>query len=408
MSEANRVRVALIEESVWGTTPGSGNLYVIPHTGVSGNPVFDTTESSTVRDDRQLRDIIKTMEHAEGSIDFEWNLADEGFNLILEGLAFADRGTATAVTAAVNISINGTGGVITAASGTPFVNLVVGQRVRLSGFANNNNNGIFLITAKNSSAEIACASQGLATESAGASVNVQGQRLVFPGLGDKSYTIEFAVQDLGIYWKLTGCKMTSCDFNISVSDLITGSLSFQAKNWTSLSGTSLDATLTLVDALTADEALLMTGCSSIALLREDEADFSAQRNIQSLDFTIDNGLEPRYGVAKGRFPGKIRKNTCRVTGSFTEDFYTEDIVTRSDGAQFTPRSLGFAVFGGYESDSFKESGVYALYVHFPLIKFTEPDVNLAGLDEEAEGSNSFTSVASTDGTLIIDFFPMIP
>lgn len=408
MSESNRIRTAIAVETDWAEVPTTGNLYVLSVTDRTGMPQFDTTESSTIRDDRQLRDIIKTMERAEGSLSFEFDLVSPAFKLFLEGVCYADRNTATEVHGNTNISFNGTTGVIAASAGTPFANLALGDYIRVTGAAEDENNNYFVITTYTSSTSITCAGQGLVTESAGAAVNVQGQKLKGPGFADKSFTIEYAFMDKDIFWRISGAMINSMSFSIPVDGIITGTIDFIAESWESLAGESLSENgLTLVDAPTAAEAQLMVGCTSIALIKEDGDLMTAQHNLQSIEFSMENNLEARYGIGKGRFATKIRKGHLGVSGNFEEDFETEDIITRSLGAQFPVKALEFTIFAGEDENDYRSPDVSAMTVRFPSIKYTSPDVNFGGQDEEATASNEFTAVASPAGSILFYFFPAI-
>lgn len=388
MSEGNRVRVSIIEESVWKEIPTTGNMYVLPHTGGNFSPSLESTESETVRDDRQLADIIKTYESGEGDISYEIALDQEALMLLFEGGCFSARTTDIGISANVNISVDATAKTFTddAAAGA-FANAQVGQYMRVSGMAQSNNNGIHRITAKNSDNEVVAGDSTLTDETAGASTTIQGRWLVAPGLAEKSYTIEIAFLDKNLFYVMPGSKVSTLDFSIGIGEIITGSANFMGHSfYERVSGAVSDQPgVTLVEAPDSD---YIQGCSNITAILEDKVD--PDLCILSIELSLDNGLEKRHCVGGGVYPKRIKKNTCRVTGSLNAEFDSDDLLARSRGTVFTGHRLSFIAFHG--SDELDYLTDRAVLIALPKIKYTGPELDLAGLDGETEVSQSFTSV----------------
>lgn len=410
MSDSNQVRVSIIPESTYAVTPSSGNLYAIAYTALDASPMINTTESETIRADRMLRDIIKIGENCEGSIDAEMNLVDEAFRLMLEGAAFASRGTATAITGNTSISVTAATNTI-AATGNIFSNVAVGQWLRFAGFAAAGNNGFHRVTSKTDNNTLIFANQTTFVDAAaGASISVHGQELVFPGTTEKSYTIEVLHIDTGIAVKIIGAKFDSVDFSIPTDEKVTISLKFKAKRWMELSGGSLtvDPGLTLIDSAASSVAHIPTGLSSIALMEDNRAAFNTVREVQSLEFSIANGLEYVNAVSKGIYPVRIRKTTNRITGSISEYMTSLDLIEKSLGLRLTEHQLSFLIHTSTDTNNaYTGTDLYSWIFDFPAVKYLEPTINYGGLDAETETSSNFSSIGNDLKQLRINFFPAI-
>lgn len=87
MTVANGQLEALgyIAEVTWGTTPGTPNLQLVRHTGITSSIEKQTTESAEVSTARATADIIQTSKRGGFGINFELSYAAQ-FEAWLEGL----------------------------------------------------------------------------------------------------------------------------------------------------------------------------------------------------------------------------------------------------------------------------------------------------------------------------------
>ena len=87
MSNANRVQLAFIDESVWGTIPTTPNMKILRMTSDSLNHEVETITSSEIRADRNLGDVIQVNRQNSGGIEFE--LSADTFDKFIEGALFS-------------------------------------------------------------------------------------------------------------------------------------------------------------------------------------------------------------------------------------------------------------------------------------------------------------------------------
>lgn len=87
MTDTNRVSLYLLPETTWGTTPATGAWETLRYTGESLQLNVDTANSSEIRADRNVEDIIRTSENVSGDINFEFSHGT--FDSLLEGLMMA-------------------------------------------------------------------------------------------------------------------------------------------------------------------------------------------------------------------------------------------------------------------------------------------------------------------------------
>lgn len=144
-AEANRASIRYIAESTWGTTPASGLTRQVRLTSSSLTATKDTQISDEIRSDRMVPSIAEVAASSGGSIDGEFSAGtyDDFLQAFLLGswsLAmrhFLVKGSTVAVTGASEITVSGT-------DWTDW--LVSGQFIKVEGFLESENNGIFTMS----------------------------------------------------------------------------------------------------------------------------------------------------------------------------------------------------------------------------------------------------------------------
>lgn len=236
MSDTNRTKMSLVEESTFGTTPATPawvNLRVTGEPNMSGNP--QTVVSNEIRNDRQITDLILVGKEAGGDIGFEiafntldevfegslfndWDVAGSVKNTAAGGVI--DSVTLTADSSFWNVSI----GSVTLSSNFPIVTQSI---VRHIGFTNSANNGIFDVvsvasdTTTRASYQIRDSSDTLASE-ASPPINAESRIVGFFDFLSLDVTNKY----LGGHF-LDGVDMTGFDL--------------EAGDWVKLAGFSLAA-----------------------------------------------------------------------------------------------------------------------------------------------------------------------
>lgn len=177
MTDSNLVRLAYVEESVWGTTPATPALRALRYTGADLRYSPTTTESAEIITDRQVTDLIQTSARVNGSYNFELSYRehDEFFAGALCS-SWVNTPEVENITADSLITgVTDTNDTYTVASGgTVFV---PGYIVRASGFLPATNNRTFVVGSSTATTVVAAGTPTLTDETAppaGARLKVVG------------------------------------------------------------------------------------------------------------------------------------------------------------------------------------------------------------------------------------------
>lgn len=388
MSESNRVRLAALVESAWGTTPTTGAAITVRRTGGTFGLETDFIESQEIRSDRMLADVIRTLARATGTIDFEMSLGGS-FDTLFEGVAANTFSTAVGVSAA-NITIVSTSQYTDTVGGNNFfANISVGQWIRVSGFSTAANNGFHRVIAK-PDADTITVDSTLVNE-ADTDIVMTGQRLVFPGTTAKSFTFEQSHLDIDQHLLVPGGRIGSMDFSAGVGELLTGTLNVLGKTVT-ISATALgDGAVTYAAATTTD---VLSAVDGIAMIEENYTDPGL--DIQNISFTIENGLREQSAVAAGPNLTAVPYGTCRVTGSISA--YFADATLYNKYLNQTETSISFLLYDGASTTSGN-----ALMITIPKVKFTGGNPEAGGLDTDVMLSLDFTAKVDADSVSMMSF-----
>lgn len=87
MADSNYTNLGVVEETEFGTTPGSA-LQLLRRTGGSITPRRSTTTSGEIRSDLRAGKPVRTSEHGEGDVNIEWSYGS--FDTILAGMLMED------------------------------------------------------------------------------------------------------------------------------------------------------------------------------------------------------------------------------------------------------------------------------------------------------------------------------
>lgn len=227
MSDANRVRLSYVQEVTWGTTPAS-NLTDLRYTGESLEQNTTTEESKEIQATRNIADVIRTSVKAQGAINVE--LIEAAHNdLILGALCSAGWSSPTTIGPATTISAAAADNSFND-SANGFGSLVVGQWVKVSGFATANNNGFFKILTKTAGKITVVGNAALTNEAAGPSVSIIMGAQATNGVAQPSFTIERNYTDLSnIFATYRGMAVDQMSLRFAAEQIVTGSFTFLGK-----------------------------------------------------------------------------------------------------------------------------------------------------------------------------------
>lgn len=152
--ESNAVQISYGVESAYGVAPATTFKAIrLTSESMSGNK---TRNRPAELQSLEVSQSVTTQEAAGGSINYALSFGTFD-DLFASGLNSAWQGVNAVSLTAGSLGIAVTTGVVTAASGTPFTNVALGQWISLSGFANANNNGVFKVIAKASASVVTLA-----------------------------------------------------------------------------------------------------------------------------------------------------------------------------------------------------------------------------------------------------------
>lgn len=374
MSEANRESLGFIAESTFGTNPG-GTKQLLNFTSTTLGMSSDTTQSNFIRADTNRAGTIRTGVNPGGNIGIELQYGgyDSFFEAVLRG-AFATALSASAVTisaASADNSFNGSGG-------SEFTNAVVGQWVRVAGFATAANNGYFRVTSKPTNAKIIVAGGTLVNESAGPAVTVKGS-LLANGTTQKSFTIERHFQDISKYILLAGQRVSEVALNFNTADIAGGSISFLGANVAAASGSS-----GFSGSTAAATTQSMNTVNHIKKIFIDNVVSSA--DFTSLDLTISTNAEAvrRLGSLTA---ANVRQGSIGVSGNI--GVYFEDTTFLDKNYNFTSLDMALVI---------EDDAGNAYVFHLPEAHLLSGNPDNQGIDTTITENYSFAAVL--DPTLL--------
>ena len=232
IASSNFTTLSYIEEDTYGVLPSSGEFRYTPFTGESLQFTKESISSNNINPSRQVSDMIQTGFDVSGAVDIE--LAAKTFDEFWEGAMWNRWGTYTDET--VTATWVNSGRTLTADSGTPFVNIVVGQFVQIAGAVNSANNGVFqVLTVTDTVLTFTTSYADIVDEASTASVTVKGCMIRNPSSGADSvrisYYFEKAMEDIVPvqFLSYSGCMVNSISISAQSSSILTGSIDFMGK-----------------------------------------------------------------------------------------------------------------------------------------------------------------------------------
>jgi hypothetical protein len=359
-ADANRVQLSFIEESVWGTTPGT----VFQELRITGESLAHTINSITsaeLRDDRQVTDLIQVDENPAGAINFE--LSYGTFDSFLEGALWSSWST-NLTKSDVSIAANPTGLLSTKAS--QFHDIVVGQWIEVGGFTTTGNNTYYLVTAKNAASSELTTTPTPATEAEGDTITIGGS-YIRNGVTKKSYVLERKHSDITQYFLFSGMVVDQLQISVAASSIITGSFSFIGKN-TTLAQTPAVGTAPTVATTTPS----MNAATNVGTILEGStlAALASGLFIQSLDLTIANNVRALKAIANAG-TADIGVGQVDITG--TMNTYLKDNTLADKFFAATATGLSFKC---------QDSSGNAYIFTVPKIKFESDGINASGANQD--------------------------
>ena len=373
MSDSNRLRVSIVKESTFGTTPGSPAMKVLQVTGQSMRDRVGYTQSNIINDDRNVEELVRLSKSAAGTIPIELMFSPTGEALeLLLGATMCSA--ETAVYADASATLAGSNKVITTSAGTD--NVSVGDIVYVDSDAGSNA-GYYKVTAVTSSEVTVEADANFTADASSVTMTRAARRL--NGTVEDSFTIEVARLDLGIAQIFTGCVVNSLDLSVTDEAIVTGTLTFEAANSTFVD--SPVSTDTFITSATYADAAAHPVLDSLSVpeIRSAGTSFPAK----SVSLNINNNVAARTELGK-LGAQSMRQGEFNVTGSF--EAYFEDFAEMKAYADNTTGAMWFALIDA-------NSRGYSFSM--PTVKFSDAGADVGGSNTDTMVSVSFQATLNS-------------
>lgn len=367
-AETNRVDIRIFEESTWNETPSSPAMASLPYVSESIKYDKRTIKSNTVRADRHTDDIIEVGAGSSGDLNYEYKFGD--FEALIEAALGMDFVTATytGVIGDLDIAASSGGTQVYTAPAATFNSFVVGAYVRVSG-SDAANNGVFRITARNSTTMTVNNATG--TLEANADGTVLTMKYARTGTNKKSFLIEKSFGDIDKYISHRGMRVSTWSMNCESEQIITGSFGFVGAG-------AYSADNTISGSVAAQGALSVCGATA-NVGRIEEAGVALTTKIKAIRFNLNANVRQLTAVGS-KFPIGINMGSFEITGSI--DAYFEDLALYDKFISHEDSSLVF------EIDSLEDDRTI---ITLNAMKFTDAAPAGTGLNQDAMVTLNFTS-----------------
>lgn len=319
--------VSYKKETTFGTLPSASGAQTIRRVSSSFNLTKETYQSEEIRTDYQLTDFRHGVRAVEGNISGELS-AGAYSDFLASSLARNwTAATPSALGSTTIASVTGTY-TITRTTGSFLTDGVrVGNGIRLTGFATNNNNKNLLVIALTATVATVVALNGATltpeTVASGGTYTVSGKTTYAPTTGhtDDSYSFESWQSDIGQSEVFVGNKVNTVGIALPATGLTTVDLSFMGQDLkqrsTSQYFTSPTAQGNNGIFAAVNGALIVNG-APVALVTA--ANININRNMTS-EAVVGSNIKPE--IYEGRIVVDGDFSTLYQDGTFAGYFDTE-------------------------------------------------------------------------------------
>lgn len=365
MSDANLMALRSKRESSYGVAP-SGNWDVMRFTSESLAHEQGTTTSQEIRSDRQIADLVRNSIRAAGDLAIEasYDAYDE---LLEEALfqtwsaAITDTDTDYSMSDSDN-SLNRAAGDFTADGYT------AGSWVKVSGFTESANNGVFKIVSV-AALKMVLSHGTVVTESAGDSVTVRNDGEITNGVTLMSRSFEKEYTDNTTDFALiTGMAVNTFGLSLTPDGIITGSFGFIGKRETSETSSAAGT------PTAAPTNEVMNGIDHVGAIFENGSSATA---VTEFSFDIGNNLRERLAIGNlGAV--SLGSGTINITGAFKAYYDNANIYNKMLGFTATSFALVLTDAAGNQ-----------YVIEFPQVKFSSGSRTAGGINTDIIADMNF-------------------
>lgn len=377
MADADRIAIRFEPEGTFGTAPG-GNWKNLRLTSESLRQDTTTVNSSEIRSDRQVADVVRTAVQGAGAINFEFSAGvyDDLLQYALMSAAWTSTPsqlslTVTITTATANqflITDDGTDG---------FANVNVGDWILIAGATLPANNGVFKVIIKpnNDSIEVAGGS-GAADAAEAITVDIFGK--VVNGTAFQSIALEKEYTDLSSEFVVyTGMGIDQLSLTVQADSIVTGSFEFIGQDAVSANataaGTPTGPATNEIIAAVDDVVKILEGSTAAARYVEVDA--------QSFGFTLANNLRARMNIGD-LGPFSLGTGSIGLTGTLQQYYETKSAMDKH--LAFTETAIAIVI-----QDSSSPTQYYVF--DFPRIHFTSGQRVAGGQNQDIIADMSWSA-----------------
>ncbi len=319
--------VSYKKETTFGTLPSASGAQTIRRVSSSFNLTKETYQSEEIRTDYQLTDFRHGVRAVEGNISGELS-AGAYSDFLASSLARNwTAATPSALGSTTIASVTGTY-TITRTTGSFLTDGVrVGNGIRLTGFATNNNNKNLLVIALTATVATVVALNGATltpeTVASGGTYTVSGKTTYAPTTGhtDDSYSFESWQSDIGQSEVFVGNKVNTVGIALPATGLTTVDLSFMGQDLKQRSASQYFTSPTAQGnngIFAAVNGALIVNGSPVALVTA--ANININRNMTS-EAVVGSNIKPE--IYEGRIIVDGDFSTLYQDGTFAGYFDTE-------------------------------------------------------------------------------------
>lgn len=361
-TSSNLVRIAFIEETTYGVTPGAGNFNTARFIGenLSGTP--DTVESQQIRTDRLSSGQIVTGLQVGGALNFEF-AKESQLELFLASAMYSSWNVVAPVS--VDLEVDVTAKKIIRTTGSFITDgLVKGDFFKLIGFDQAVNNTVVMahtITALEVTVEMP---PTMVDETKTGTSYQRGDKIAI-GTTKKSFTLEKTFTDLttkAIIYK--GMMVDQMELTVAFGELISGSFTFAGNYYATADAANefiTDGRTINVPATTQT----FNGSVDMPFVTTDVFGTFSQTGleIQSIDLSLNNNQSPQNVIGNSA-PRDYTPGTAQIEVGLNSYLTNGSWGILAKKLTQDPFALGFVVKNS--------GGWYAFYLPAVQVSFEDP------------------------------------
>ena len=393
MADSNLAQLSYLVEDTYNEAPNSGDeLQILRYTSESLSFDITNISSQEIRPDRATADLVQTGAATSGGFNFEFSA--NTYDDFIEGALFSTFSTAVA-TAAATLTSSNTASSISSAATTTFVNVSVGQWLKITGLGTATTVGYFRVTSLSESPATTITVFPAPVANAATSCSVRGS-VIRNGITEKSFAFERKIvvnstTATNVFFQYSGMIANSMALSAKSDAILTGSFEFMGaapgvSDDTAFSTTIASQTTTQVLNATSNVGGVYEGYPTFALI--------ANCLIQGIDISLNNNLRAIKGIGS-IYACDVGVGQCDVSGTLNAYFFDKAMYAKYIAG--TETAISFRTI-----DASGNGYVFTL----PRIKFETDKVNVGGSNQDVMDNITFKALhdSTTDCQIQIDRF----